>query len=95
MVVPPRAFLFARWSRVGSVAVKDAEFVMPGLVPGIHAFLLVKQGVDGRDKPGHDVERSCVRLYANPCLPRNSIVSRMHSSGFSICSKCPVPSTKL
>ena len=29
--------------------------VMPGLVPGIHVFLiLAKQGVDGRDKPGHD-----------------------------------------
>jgi hypothetical protein len=28
---------------------------MPGLVPGIHAFLrFCKQGVDGRDKPGHD-----------------------------------------
>jgi hypothetical protein len=28
---------------------------MPGLVPGIHAFLLgSNQGVDGRDKPGHD-----------------------------------------
>jgi hypothetical protein len=30
---------------------------MPGLVPGIHAFLdsdADKQGVDGRDKPGHD-----------------------------------------
>jgi hypothetical protein len=26
-------------------------FVMPGLVPGIHAFA---QGVDGRDEPGHD-----------------------------------------
>jgi hypothetical protein len=31
------------------------EFVMPGLVPGIHVLLhLVKKGVDGRDKPGHD-----------------------------------------
>ena len=29
---------------------------MPGLVPGIHA-LTVKKGVDGRDKPGHDVVR--------------------------------------
>ncbi len=29
---------------------------MPGLVPGIHALLLV-QAVDGRDKPGHDVDR--------------------------------------
>jgi hypothetical protein len=29
---------------------------MPGLVPGIQALLYVKQGVDGRDKPGHDGE---------------------------------------
>jgi hypothetical protein len=28
--------------------------VMPGLVPGIHAFLGCKQDVDGRDKPGHN-----------------------------------------
>jgi len=27
---------------------------MPGLVPGIHVFLVRRQGVDGRDKPGHD-----------------------------------------
>src|SRR5215471_21857385 len=28
---------------------------MPGLVPGIHVSTrLCKQGVDGRDKPGHD-----------------------------------------
>ncbi len=27
---------------------------MPGLVPGIHVFLARGQGVDGRDKPGHD-----------------------------------------
>jgi hypothetical protein len=27
---------------------------MLGLVPGIHAFFIAKQGVDGRDKPGHD-----------------------------------------
>jgi hypothetical protein len=27
--------------------------VMPGFMPGIHA-LAVKEGVDGRDKPGHD-----------------------------------------
>jgi hypothetical protein len=29
---------------------------MPGPVPGIHVFLVLskKQGVDGRDKPGHD-----------------------------------------
>jgi hypothetical protein len=31
--------------------------VRPGLVPGIHALLSfpAKKGVDGRDKPGHDV----------------------------------------
>jgi hypothetical protein len=23
-------------------------------VPGIHVFLIAKQGVDGLDKPGHD-----------------------------------------
>jgi hypothetical protein len=29
--------------------------VMPALVAGIHVFLaLLKQDVDGRDKPGHD-----------------------------------------
>ncbi len=32
-----------------------SKLVMPGLVPGIHDFLLAaKQDVDGRDKPGHD-----------------------------------------
>jgi hypothetical protein len=28
--------------------------VMPGLVPGIHAFGATTQGVDGRAKPGQD-----------------------------------------
>src|SRR6516164_56248 len=27
---------------------------MPGVDPGIHAFLSICQDVDGRDKPGHD-----------------------------------------
>src|SRR5690242_15128059 len=27
---------------------------MPGFMPGIHALLCDKKGVDGRDKPGHD-----------------------------------------
>jgi hypothetical protein len=30
---------------------------MPGLVPGIHVFGLVRN-VDGRDKPGHDKKRN-------------------------------------
>jgi hypothetical protein len=29
---------------------------MPGLVPGIHVLRTAWQGVDGRDKPGHDGE---------------------------------------
>jgi hypothetical protein len=34
----------------------QTSLVMPGLVPGIHVFQTFnKQGVDGRDKPGHDV----------------------------------------
>jgi hypothetical protein len=31
---------------------------MPGRVPGIHVFAAsTKKDVDGRDKPGHDVEK--------------------------------------
>ncbi len=33
---------------------------MPGLVPGIYVFA-IWQDVDGRDKPGHDVEAT---IYA-------------------------------
>jgi hypothetical protein len=31
---------------------------MPGLVPGIHAFIVTaaKEDVDGQDKPGHDAK---------------------------------------
>jgi hypothetical protein len=35
--------------------------VMPGLVPGIHVLLGGDKDVDGRDKPGHDVERFSYR----------------------------------
>jgi hypothetical protein len=37
--------------------------VMPGLVPGIHVLqrLREKEGVDGRDKPGHDGFRDFAR----------------------------------
>ncbi|QOZ12467.1 hypothetical protein XH96_37380 [Bradyrhizobium sp. CCBAU 51765] len=28
---------------------------MPGLVPGIHVLCAAWKGVDGRDRPGHDV----------------------------------------
>ena len=42
------------------VAIYDA--VMPGLVPGIHAFLIRRQGVGGRDKPGHDGGKSDAKV---------------------------------
>jgi hypothetical protein len=39
------------------------SIVMPALVAGIHVLTVVqKEGVDGRDKPGHDE----LGLYARP-----------------------------
>jgi beta-N-acetylhexosaminidase len=35
---------------------------MPGLDPGIHVLLSSGEGVDGRDKPGHDEEMIRARL---------------------------------
>jgi hypothetical protein len=44
--------------------------VMPGLVPGIHAFAAVKEDVDGRDKPGHDKDvTSCPTTACLPSAP--------------------------
>jgi hypothetical protein len=37
---------------------------MPGLVPGIHALFCDTKGVDGRVKPGHDMERIVVPAKA-------------------------------
>jgi len=36
---------------------------MPALVAGIHAFLCFYKDVDGRDKPGHDVDRVMPETY--------------------------------
>src|SRR5271170_2874297 len=61
---------------------------MPGLVPGIHVFALTKKRVDGRDKPGHDAERSppysTISATALPhavvsALPPRSRVRRVRS----------------
>jgi hypothetical protein len=39
------------------------KLVMPGLVPGIHVLAALKQeGVDGRDKPGHDEKENRFQL---------------------------------
>ncbi|MCS3898802.1 hypothetical protein M2171_007935 [Bradyrhizobium japonicum USDA 38] len=40
--------------RVLKFDTRQTEAVMPGLVPGIHVLRAAWQGVDGRDKPGHD-----------------------------------------
>jgi hypothetical protein len=38
------------------------NFVMPGLVPGIHVLLSCGwNNVDGRDKPGHDERKQRCR----------------------------------
>jgi hypothetical protein len=54
---------------------------MPGLVPGIHAFGVAKQGVDGRVKPGHDVEG--VAVFARHCeaQPKQSRPPSAQDSG--------------
>ncbi|MFK4487811.1 hypothetical protein ABIA45_002889 [Bradyrhizobium sp. USDA 336] len=44
---------------------------MPGLVPGIHVLCAAWQGVDGRDKPGHDdvetiVPKAVLLIRENP-----------------------------
>jgi hypothetical protein len=39
--------------------------VMPALVAGIHVLLTCQQDVDGRDKPGHDDEKSHGRATRN------------------------------
>jgi hypothetical protein len=53
---------------------------MPGLVPGIHAFLSCRwKDVDGRDKPGHDAERW--RSYQSLRLGSKFFFSPFQQSG--------------
>src|SRR4051812_18395659 len=48
----PSTSLRAKRSNLGTCS--DSTSVMAGLVPAIHAFPYAKQGVDARDKRGHD-----------------------------------------
>jgi hypothetical protein len=50
----------------GALPGRSPDVVMPGLVPGIHVLALLRkrQGVDGRDKPGHDGWAS---IYSRHC----------------------------
>ena len=43
--------------------------VMPSLVPGIHVLPTTKVVVDGRDKPGHDVERPSLSFVMPGLVP--------------------------
>jgi hypothetical protein len=47
--------------RMMNMSASHIHAVMPGLVPGIHVCLATCQGVDGRDKPGHDEVGRCER----------------------------------
>ncbi|CCD87409.1 hypothetical protein, putative Fumarate hydratase class II (fragment) [Bradyrhizobium sp. ORS 285] len=52
----------------GRGAIANPEFVMPGLVPGIHVVRRTWCDVDGRDKPGHDEQELTVsRLISTEC----------------------------
>jgi len=41
------------------------KVVMPGLVPGIHVLRSARQGVDGRDRPGHDAVETPVQAMCD------------------------------
>jgi hypothetical protein len=48
---------------IGAARPANYTTVMPALVAGIHVLLSCrKQGVDGRDKPGHDEATNCRRM---------------------------------
>jgi hypothetical protein len=55
--------------------------VMPGLGPGIHVLLGGDKDVDGRDKPGHDVERFSYRLLA---LPARAVAEALKTDGGAV-----------
>ena len=59
---------------------QNPSFVMAGLVPAIHA-LLWRQGVDARDKRGHDggelgMRKLQHRFFLHPFEPRGSVAAR-------------------
>jgi hypothetical protein len=52
--------------RIPIAATRNLSVIMPGLVPGTHVFRATKQGVGGRDKPGHDALGD--RVQTKPAL---------------------------
>src|SRR5215217_6596744 len=81
---------------------------MPGLVPGIHVFLYCnsrKQGVDGRDKPGHDgvngfmaptsrSKRRLPNIHPGEVL-REEFLVPMKLSAYALAQACGVPRTRI
>src|SRR5262249_20061127 len=66
--------------------VLDICSVMPALVAGIHVFLSFdsKEGVDGRDKPGHDVESTLVTNKVHYCDGSSTCSSQSHMAAQQI-----------
>src|SRR4051794_31973447 len=54
---------------------------MPGLVPGIHALLATKEGVDGRDKPA--MTNVGGRAPRSPDIHSANLTSAVPLSGFA------------
>jgi hypothetical protein len=50
---------------------------MRGLVPRIHAFLVLGKDVDGRDKPGHDVLLAYFHVRTSTNLPAMAAAAAM------------------
>jgi hypothetical protein len=62
---------------------------MPGLVPGIHALLGVKEGVDGRHKPGHDERWALAKRTQEVSAAAQRVVA--FAVGAIIMSGCGAP----
>ncbi|TYO64606.1 hypothetical protein FXV83_21000 [Bradyrhizobium hipponense] len=72
---------------------------MPRLVPGIHGLRATAQGVDGRDRPGHDDAGSSARsarvgLAENPLTRSRSIVRASYRATTSTSPSTPLTTLK-
>ena len=59
--------------------------VMPALVAGIHVFrILFASKVDGRDKPGHDVDRSgAIQMISRRHFVASSLLTAVAGPAFA------------
>jgi hypothetical protein len=70
--------------------------VMAGLVPGIHALLHDKRGVDGRDKQGHDGGGSASNCRVGKAKRAHAVgpKSRHHRSAWARREAAPLPTLR-